>query len=99
MIEKKSMKHVNLKKKIFKKLIKLWISLGKVHKMIKFSQNAWLKLDIDMNTDLRKKAKDDFENDFFKLMNNEIFVKTIEHVTKHKDIKLVTTKRKRNYLL
>ena len=67
--------------------------------MIKFSQNAWLKLDIDMNTDLRKKAKDDFENDFFKLMNNAIFVKTIEHLTKHNDIKLVTTKRKRNYLL
>ena len=45
--------------------------LQKVHRMIKFNQNSWLKPYINMNTDLRKKAKNDFERDFLKLMNNE----------------------------
>ena len=47
----------------------------KVHKMIKSNQNGWLKPCIDMNTDLRQKAKNDFETDFFKLMNNAVFRK------------------------
>ena len=63
--------------------------------MIKFNQNAWLKPYIDMNIDLRKKTK----NDFFKLMNNVVFGKTIKCVTKNRDIKLVTTERRRNYLV
>ena len=49
--------------------------LEKVHRVIKFNQNIWQKAYIDMNTELRKKAKNDFEKYFFKLMNKVVLEK------------------------
>ena len=72
--------------------------LKKLHRVIKFNQEAWLK-PLIINTDLREDAKNCLKEIFFKLMNNAMFGKSIKNVREHRDIKRVTIKARRKYLV
>ena len=87
-------KHYVLNYKNLKQYLEEGMILKKVHRGLKFYQSPWMEPYIRKNTDLRKEAKNAFEKDFFKLMNNSVFGKTIENIRKRQNVILVDDRKK-----
>ena len=79
--------------------LRLGMKLNRIHRGIKFVESEWMKLYIDMNTELRAKAKNNFEKDHYKLMNNSVFGKTMENIMNRVNVKLVNTAEKARKLI
>ena len=87
-------RHYVVHYRTLQRYLKLGFKLTKVHRMLEFDQSPWLKPYIDFNTEQRTRASNEFEKDFFKLMNNAMFGKTMENLRNRRNIELATERNR-----